>query len=70
MKTWYIIYINFGGKYLALVDAINEAEALKILNQDAVVMDTGRIEDMHRILTLQEKEEMINSFNQLKKQKS
>lgn len=67
IRTWYIIYKNFGGKYLALIDAINEAEALKILQQSAVIMDTERIEDMHTVLHTKTKELMIASFNASKK---
>lgn len=62
ITSWYIIYENFGGKYLGIVDAINAAEAEKILRQQVVVMGVPRIENMYKILTPAEKEQMQKSF--------
>jgi len=66
ITSWYIIYENFGGKYLGIVDAINQAEAEKILGQQVVVMGEPRCENMHKILTPAEKETMQKSFEQTK----
>ncbi len=68
ITSWYIIYLNFGGSQLAIIDAINQAEAEKILNQSAVVMEITRCENMHQVLPIEQKQQMQNSFNQAKKQ--
>ncbi len=62
MTTWYIIFKNLTGSYLGLIDAINEAEALKILNQQEVVNDVVRAENMYRIIPPAERQKMIASF--------
>lgn len=49
---------------LAIIDAINEPEAHKILSQQEVVIKIERTENMYRLLLLQEKEDMITSFKQ------
>lgn len=68
ITSWYIIYWNFGGHHLAIVDAINEAEAHKILNQSVVVISIDRTENMHQVLPVADKKQMIDSFNEAKKQ--
>ena len=68
ITSWYIIYNNLGGKFLAIIDAVNEAEALKILSQSVVVINTEREENMHTVLSTEAKQQMINSFNEAKNQ--